>query len=190
MNFLKTLVFLLAISSFGVSVKAQEKSIRDSIISFGTLQIDMVFNVPGADLAKRFGNLACLGATMGYKTRGNFYFETGARMIFGSEVREPVAENVVTIYNNARSGYFGTATGADGRQSEVRFQARGVQIPLYFGKIFPVSKKLNKNSGFYANLGTQFIQHRIWLEVPANNVPALDKTQRKGYDRLSNGLRG
>ena len=161
---------------------------RDSLISFGTLNIDVVFNAPGDDLAKRFGNLACLGATMGYKLKNNFYLEGGARLVFGSRVKEPVATNVMTLYGNVNQGYSGTATGADGRQSTVRMQARGMQIPIYFGKILPFSKKMNPNSGLYFNVGTQVFQHRIWLEVPANNVPALDKDKRKGYDRLCNGM--
>ena len=94
----------------------------------------------------------------------------------------------MTLYFDPKNGFSGTATGVDGRQSAVRIQARGLQIPVYFGKIFNFSKKMNPNSGLYVNVGTQFLQHRIWLEVPANNVPALDKSHRKNYDRLSNGF--
>ena len=59
---------------------------------------------------------------------------------------------------------------------------------LKVGKQFPIWGP-NKNSGIFGTLGVGFLQHKIRLEFERNaNIPQLDQTYIKGYDRLSNGL--
>ena len=185
MNSPKSLWFILVFGLLFTGLKAQEKNIRDSVITMSMLHVDYAPFVPGGDLASRFGTTHTIGGAFGRKFKHNFYLEGGVRMLFGSTVKQAVATNVATLAGNSVYGYLGVAIGNDGRQTTIRFQERGILIPVYFGKIFPLFKHLNPNSGIYVEGGIQYIQHRIWIEVPANNVAQLTRDMRKGYDRLA-----
>ena len=188
MNSPKSLWFILVFGLLFTGLKAQEKNIRDSVITMSMLHVDYAPFVPGGDLASRFGTTHTIGGAFGRKFKHNFYLEGGVRMLFGSTVKQAVATNVATLAGNSVYGYLGVAIGNDGRQTTIRFQERGILIPVYFGKIFPLFKHLNPNSGIYVEGGIQYIQHRIWIEVPANNVAQLTRDMRKGYDRLCAGI--
>jgi hypothetical protein len=164
-----------------------QKSIRDSSITMGHLSIVYNGSVPGGDLAKRFGYTSQIGVEGGLKFQSNFYFYSGLKFMFGNDIREEVARNVVQLVGNSSAGYSTMAIGADGRYYSVRFFQRGFTIPFVVGKIFPLSKR-NLNSGIYVDLGAQFIQHKIWISAIGDNVPYLSKPYVKGYDRLTNGL--
>ena len=74
----------------------------------------------------------------------------------------------------------------EGKQISPKISEEGFSVKAVLEKLFPFAKKL-KNSGIYFNGGVGFIQHRILIRVPTRLVPQLDKTYRKGYDRMSNG---
>ncbi len=189
MNRPKSIVFILFFNFWGLSgLCQQEKSMADSSFSFPSIGMNVNLSAPGEDLLPRFGYTWTFGLSLNWKTKKNYFFETGAKFLFGEAVKQKVAWNVVTHTQDTKGRFHGLATGADGRQSEVRFQERGFIVPFVAGKIFPVFKRLNPNSGLYLLTGGQFIQHRIWIEVPGNNVPALNKEMRKGYDRLAAGF--
>ncbi len=165
-----------------------QKSIRDSSITMGYLSVAYSLGQPGGDLAKRFGTTHQIGVEGGMKLASNFYAYSGLKFVFGNDVREEVARNVVQLFGTASTGITTMAVGADGRFYTVRFFERGYSIPLVVGKIFSLSKKANLNSGIYLELGTQFIQHKISISAVGDNVPYLAKPYLKGYDRLSNGI--
>jgi hypothetical protein len=169
------------------SASQAQKSIQDSSISMGFISIVYNGSLPAGDFAKRFGYTSQIGAEGGFKLANNFYGYTGLKFLFGNDIRESVARNVVSVFYNASSGLTTMALGADGRYYSVRFFERGYTVPLVVGKIFALSKR-NKNSGLYVELGTQFIQHKIWISAIGDNVPYLSKPYVKGYDRLTNGL--
>jgi hypothetical protein len=64
----------------------------------------------------------------------------------------------------------------------------GFVIPVSIGKIFSVTPNHNPNSGFYVELGAQFIQHKINFQPFDGPIAALNSTSKKGYDRLTNGI--
>lgn len=185
-SFKVSTVFFLA---FWVVLGVQaQKSISDSSIAMAHISIVFSGSAPGGDFADRFGNTFQIGGETGYKFRNNWYINTGARFLFGGDVRERVAENVTTLVGDGNGGFQAMAIGEDGRFYEVRFFERGFTVPLTVGKIFPVFNKQTPNSGIYVEAGTQFIHHKIKLEVIGNNVPYLNRTYQKGYDRLSTGM--
>jgi hypothetical protein len=183
----RSILFFLIVF-FGCGSVIAQKSIRDSSITMGHLSIVYAIGQPGGDLNKRFGFTNQIGGEAGVKLASNFYGYSGFKFIFGNVVKEPVARNVVQVIGSDSLGYETKALGADGRFYPVRFFERGIVIPFVVGKIFKLSKQKNLNSGIYAELGGQFIQHKIAIQAIGDNVPYLAKPYLKGYDRLSNGF--
>lgn len=179
---------LFFVIALGFSAAFGQKSIRDSSITMGMLGITYQIGQPGGDLMERFGLTNQVGGEFGVKLSNNFYGYAGAKFLFGGNVREAVARNIVQVFGNDSTGYSTMALGADGRFYTVRFFERGITIPFAVGKIFPLSKKGNRNSGIYLEVGGQFIQHKIAIQAIGDNVPNLSKPYLKGYDRLTNGF--
>lgn len=186
MNSLKhsCLIFVLLLTC---STLVAQKSMKDSTISFAHISIVYSANSPGGDLADRFGFTNQIGGEVGYKLKNNWMFNTGVRFLFGSDVRERVAENVTVQIGTDETGYTTQALGPDGRYYQLRFNERGFVIPLTVSKIFSISPK-NPNSGIFLELGGQFISHKILMDVVGSNVNHLQKEHRKGYDRLTTGF--
>lgn len=166
-----------------------QKSIRDSVIDYTQFALTYEAAMPGGDLADRFGFTNIMGIEAGYKFKNNFFIYTGAKFLFGNDIREAVATNVTQLVPNGNGAFLIQALGQDGRFYDVRFFERGVIVPLVAGRILPLpNKKPNPNSGFYVEAGIQFLQHKIRIEVPGNAVPNLGPEYVKGYDRLTNGI--
>jgi hypothetical protein len=56
------------------------------------------------------------------------------------------------------------------------------------GKIVPLGKKPNKNSGLMFMFGAGFINHQILIEFRGDNAPQVQDDYKKGYDRLHYGF--
>lgn len=171
------LCFLLL--SFSIAVSAQ-KSLQDSAISMLTLEPTYKGFLPGGDMAQRYGFTSTAGMIIGYKWANNLYISGGAMALFGGDVKE-----VEMLGNITTSGYL---IDNEGNFTRPRITETGFLVPFSFGKIFQLPFAPNKNSGFYVELGPQFIQHRIWFNIPRNKVANLTKKYQQGYDRLSNGI--
>lgn len=165
-----------------------QKSIQDSSITLASIGLVYNGSIPGGHLDDRFGFTNQIGADFTLKFKKNFYLSTGARFLFSSQVREDVARNVTDLIGSPETGYTHQAIGADGKYYHVRFWERGFTIPLVAGKIFPVLSKHNPNSGVFVELGAQFIQHKVRIDVVGENVPQLADEYKPGYDRLTNGI--
>ncbi len=138
------------------------------------------FDIPGADMAKRFGLSYRLGPSLLYKTTDNWMFGAKCDWLFGNKIKEPgLMSNIVDS-----QGFFITNQGS--RQS-VEVLERGWAIGLMAGKIFPVSKA-NPNSGILLLTGVGFLQHKINIYDADKIVTQLSGDYRKGYDRLTNGI--
>lgn len=186
MKCLKTAGWILVLFMVSAGLRAQ-KSIRDSTISLVFVNTGYEALLPQGDMGDRFGFTNGIGVEAGVKNAHNFYVYAGLKFLFGKDVREKVAQNVT--FTQVLNGYEQTlALGLDGRSYRVLFFERGMTVPLMAGKIFPVFKNGNPNSGFYVEGGLQFLQHKIRIETQGNNVPSLSPEYRKGYDRLSNGM--
>lgn len=155
--------------------------VKDSAIVIPFFGIGGEVHMPGGDMAKRFGTSYGIQAMFGIKTPKNFLYSAQGGMFFGNTIKENGLLSGITSYN------YGTIIGNDGRTPDVRLFERGYHVDLGFGKIFSF-KRPNINSGFLTNLSAGFMQHKIRIEPIGNTVPGLNKTYRKGYDRLTNGI--
>lgn len=187
MNYSRRLILFLLLNLVSFAAFAQG-NLADSTLRLIMISVNYSPNLPSGDLSNRFGLTHLIGASVGYKMKNNFYFTAGYNYLFGDKVKEAVATNILSVSGNTKGGYIGAAIGTDGRVTTVRFFERGFTLPLMAGKIFPLIKSINPNSGFYVEAGGQFIQHKIFLEVVGSDLPTLSKINRRGYDRLSNGF--
>jgi hypothetical protein len=156
-----------------------KKDVEDSTISIAMVDVSYAFQVPGGDLAKRFGNSSALGLNFQYKTKSNWLFGVGGSFIFGADIKEDTILKAI-----ATTG--GTIITNVGTGAEVYQYERGYMLTGSIGKIIPAFGP-NKNTGFIISVGGGFINHKIRIEVADNNVYALSKDYKTGYDRKTNG---
>ena len=165
-----------------------QQNIQDSTINFGWISMGYIGSGPGGDLDDRFGFTSHLMIEGGYKFKSNFYVTGGAEFLFGNRINEPIAQGITSLNGTPETGYLQQAIGADGRWYNVTMFQRGFIVPIRFGKLIPIVKTHNQNSGIFVELGGQFIQHKVRINAEGDNVPQLANEFLPGYDRLTNGI--
>lgn len=156
------------------------KNVEDSTISITMFDIGYAYQIPGADLAKRFGNNSALSLGMQYKIKSNWIFGLHGSFIFGDNIREDTILKNLSTSNNQIITNVGT-------YAEVYQYQRGYTLTATIGKIIPAWGP-NKNTGIILSAGVGFINHKIRFEVADNNVYPLGGDYKTGYDRKTNGL--
>ncbi len=141
--------------------------------------LNVGYDVPGVDMAKRFGNSFRLGPSLFWKTMSNWTFGAKADFIFGSRVRED------SLLFNVSDKY-GQFINNGGNRIGVGVFERGYMIGLQAGKILPIDNA-QPNKGILVMTGAGFIQHKISVIDQDKTIPQLRGDYRKGYDRLTNG---
>ena len=157
-----------------------QSSIRDSSISFTMIGASVAYQMPGGDLAERFGNNYNVGVVFNWKLKSNWIFGLEGDYMFGENVKE---NHILDIYKTPE----GTITDAEGHYSTVLIEQRGLKLDVKGGKIFPIIGP-NKNSGLMTTLSAGYLRHMIYIDTPGSPVPYLEGDYRKGYDRLCTGL--
>ena len=162
------------------SIYAQT-SMKDSTI-FTTLVFgSYAYQVPGNDLADRFGNNSNIGGGFLIKTKKNFLFGIDFNFLFSENVKE---EDSLLKEISTSQGYL---IGQDGLYAEVHMWERGFNSSFKFGKIFPIFGP-NPNSGLTILFGAGYLQHKIRIENRDKTAPQINGEYKKGYDRLSAGF--
>ncbi len=174
-NFI-VLLALVLVSGRGFS---QRKSLKDSVYHVLIVGLHFEGQIPGADMAARFGPTISVGLPVLYKTGKNILFGIEANYFFGTQVKERVMSNLYTPDN--------TITDANGNPGAVRINERGFSIYGMFGGII---NKLghNKNSGIMALAGLGYLQHKVNIYDVGRNLPQIHGNLLKGYDRLTGGF--
>ncbi|GAA4453443.1 hypothetical protein GCM10023092_13830 [Rurimicrobium arvi] len=138
------------------------------------------FDMPGADMAKRFGPGYRVGLSCHYKTKSNWVFGMKLDFLNGSSIRE----------DSLFSGVIGpdsTFINQDGQRLYVQKFKRGFMLGAEAGYIFRLTPKL-QDAGILVMTGAGFMQHRILIKDKSESIVALQGDYRKGYDRLTNGI--
>ncbi len=174
---LPVLVFLVLL--FPTKIWAQ-KSISDSAISVSHIDITYSFQLPGGDLASRFGYFHGIGGGFFYKAKNNLEYGAEGVFIFGNQIRErTIIDNLLTSTS--------TILDRDGNAADLLVSLRGWQIRGSIGKVFSMGKP-NDNSGLLVRIGVGMMQHKMRVEDRQVNTPQLAWPYQKGYDRMTNGL--
>lgn len=174
-----TLTITVLLSIFYNNLFAQ-KNVKDSLVSAPLIQISYAFQVPGGDLADRFGVNSNAGIDFLYKTKSNWLFGASGNVIFGNTIKEGFFLDSIAAAN-------GTIIGQSGDIANINLLQRGFHFQAKVGKIFPVFGP-NKNSGIMVTFGAGYLRHRIRIEDSSNSTPNLEDEYEKGYDRLSTGF--
>jgi hypothetical protein len=157
-----------------------QRNVRDSVLFSPHISFNYSYQVPGADLATRFGPNSNVGLNFHVKTRKNIFYGIEGSYLFSNNVSEfGLMSNLLTSADEILSN--------SGEISEVLIQQRGWIVTLNAGKLFPI-RKSNVNSGILIKGGLGYMQHKIRLETQLHTVTQLEDEYAKGYDRLTSGM--
>jgi hypothetical protein len=146
------------------------------------LGIDGDFDIPAADMAKRFGLSYRIGPQVLYKTKTNWLTGPKCDFIFGGTVKQDsLMINIMDMYGGNEF------INNNGQREGVPVYERGYLIGWQLGKIITLSKA-NADNGLLLMASGGFIQHKIDIYVKDQDIPQLSGDYLKGYDRLTNGL--
>jgi hypothetical protein len=180
-NHLTSTILVLILIAVSASSVYSQSGVRDSIIRFPLLGVSYGLFKPGGDLKDRFGTNSMISGEILFKTKKNLLWGISTGFFFGDNVKEPGLLDALSTSD-------GQIIGLDGLYAEIRIFERGYHAGATFGGIISF-KKPNPNSGLVILGGPGFMQHKIRIEDVGNTVPALRGDYKKGYDRLTNGLR-
>ncbi|CAN5298135.1 hypothetical protein BH09BAC5_BH09BAC5_15130 [soil metagenome] len=153
----------------------------DSITPCFSLGFSYAFQIPGGDLAQRFGSNSSSGIALNYKTKNNWTYGVQWTYLFGKQLRgaDPL-DSIETVD--------GFIIDKEGKYADIREFERGFTLGLSAGKVFNCFLSPNKNSGFMLSGGIGFMQHKIKIYDNGARSPQLNKQTLKGYDRLTSGI--
>ncbi|MCB0483665.1 MAG: hypothetical protein KDC37_03800 [Flavobacteriales bacterium] len=176
---MRTLLLFVAVL-FSLTVTGQVRGEQaDSSIRFPYISVLYGFQLPGADLAERFGFSHAIGGGFFYKMRKQFTFGISGYYQFGNQVRE---RDILSSLSSSQ-GYL---INVDGEEATIVLYQRGFSMSAHVGYLLPVLAP-NPNSGILFMAGMGFLQHRIRIEDPIGKTPQIEGDYQKGYDRMTNG---
>lgn len=183
--FILTLLFCTAVVHAQVDLfgPSESKEARSGVL----LNINGGFDLPGADMAKRFDNSWRLGPGILYKTKNNWLIGTKFDFITGRNVNEDsLMINVADKYYSSKQNLYEFINNS-GQRIGVPVYERGYAVGLSGGKIFSHSKD-HPDNGIITLTSVGFVQHRINIYDKDKTVEQVRGEYRKGYDRLTNGI--
>ena len=187
---MRNLVVTLLILCLAGTVKAQDifgpsndVKTRHGFILNGNVSFDL----PAADMAKRFGKSYRLGPAVTYKTESNWVFGVKFDFILGNKITDDsFMINIRDKYNASFNGKLVELIDVNGNRSGVPIYERGYETGVQVGKIFNF-KKSQPDNGLFLLTTIGFVQHKIDIYNADKSIPGIQGAYLKGYDRLTNG---
>ena len=144
------------------------------------------FDIPAADMAKRFGPSFRLGPALLYKTSNNWLLGLKCDFILGNVIRQDSL--MINIHDkiSANTGNLYEFINNSGERIGVPVYERGYAIGVEVGKIIPFSDRYPDN-GLILMSTFGFLQHKLDIYDKDKTVESLRGNYLKGYDRLTNG---
>jgi hypothetical protein len=140
--------------------------------------LGMGTQLPGGDLADRFGLCGSYGGGIDFMTANNFFIGFEGYGLFGKEVKEDPLAILRTP-----EGYIIANTRT---LSSVVLRERGMYLGGTIGKLFPI--KAEERRGIRVSLGAGWLQHRILVQDNDRSLTQITGDYAKGYDRLTGGF--
>lgn len=173
--------FILCTVVLGLS-----QNVKDSSLLFPMLKFSYAFQLPGGNLAKRFGYNSNINFNFSIKTKTNWIFGVNGSFFFGDQIKENgILDSLKT--STSDGPHTGFIIDQNGHPATVRLFERGFTASLHGGKIFPWLSH-NKNSGICIYAGPVFVMHKIKIDDIGRQSPQLVNSYLKGYDRLTAGF--
>lgn len=155
--------------------KKREHQVNNAVL----LNPSYTANFALLDLKSRFGFSSNISMLLGFRMNHNWMVGIEGSYLFGNKVKETdILNGIITNDLNLIS--------IEGTQQRPKLSLEGFAVKLVGEKVFKVTSKL-PGSGIFLQAGIGFLQHKILIQAPTRLFPQLDKTYRKGYDRMSNG---
>ena len=178
-------IFLLCSFFFILSV-SRGQNVKDFSLFFPMIKFSYAFQLPGSDLAKRFGYNSNVGLNFSIKTKKNWIYGASGSFFFGDQIKENGMLD--SLKTSTSSGpHTGFIINQNGNPEVVRLFERGFTVSLHVGKMFPVFGK-NKNSGLIIYAGPTYIRHHIKIYDVDRQAAQIVKQYVAGYDRLTAGF--
>lgn len=175
---LSCLLITLAGNSFLIGQQVQKKvPERSGVLTSITYKAQ----IPVGLLAERYGFNSSIGLGFNYKTNKGWIWGLEGAYLFGDKIKENSLLNSYVFHQDGR------IYDVLGLSSEVFFFQRGWTFTGRIGRII-LPKESNPNSGWFAQIGAGFLQHRILADTKEFDVPQLSGDYKKGIDRLTNGF--
>lgn len=172
----KTLTLIFVLSLATCQLQAQEKATESGAMLYS---LGYAFQLPGADMADRFGSNFSLSLQAEYLTKKDWGLRLEGGFIFGNLVKEDVLASIRTAQGNI--------IGNDRALADIQLRERGLYLGLGLSKLVRFSSA--SRSGLLISGASGFLQHKIRIQDdPIRGVSQLTEDLKKGYDRLSNGL--
>ena len=144
------------------------------------------FDIPAADMAKRFGLSYRIGPAILYKTSKNWLFGAKFDFILGAKVKEDsLMINIRDKYSSGGGSVYEFINNS-GERVGIPVYERGYATGVSAGKIISF-KKSHPDDGLMLLTTVGFIQHKIDIFDKDKSVPQIQGQYLKGYDRLTNG---
>ncbi|HMY85443.1 MAG TPA: hypothetical protein PLC76_05770 [Saprospiraceae bacterium] len=177
MVFCKRLIYIIVLCHIlVVSAISQEKTskARSALL----IHLDYGFNLPAADLAKRFGSNFQVGGDVEYKFPVDIFIGVNYSYLWGKKVKENIGENLFNAKNEI--------VGIDNHLANLVIRERGFSSSLNVGKLFRIFP--NEAAALKVGIGGGFLQHKVRIVDDYGVVPQITGDYLKGYDRLTNGF--
>jgi len=179
-NFLSIVTTILSLVCFkGFS----QRHLVDSVISVPMIGTSYSFQIPGGNLANRFGVNSDLQFQFSYKTDRNWVWGISGDYLFGNHVKESGILDSISTSS-------GLLIASNGDLTDRSFSEEGFSVFAKLGKLIPKWGP-NPNSGIMVTGGIGFLEHHIRIDQIDGTdqlVPQLNPQMRMGYDRLTNGI--
>lgn len=152
----------------------------DRAVSAGTqLVLHVGGQAPAGPLADRFGLSNTVGMGVRRTTHSGWRFGAHYRFQTGADVRETgLLQNLIDPN--------GHIVDNEGRIALVTAQQRGTLLFLTAGRKWAAGGQ-HPETGFIAEVGAGFWEHKIHFQNRGNRVTQLDEPHLAGYDRLTGG---
>ena len=157
-----------------------QKRMIDSSLTIPMIGVSYGMQFPHADMGKRFGMYSGIGGQFGLKLKSRVYLGLKIHYIFGGNVKE---DNILDNIRTSEGGIIEVG----GELTDPILEMTGYSAFVSGGYLFPVIGP-NPNSGILVTSGFGILQHRIKIDYRDAQIPQLNETYRKGYDRLTNGF--
>ena len=173
-------IFIVTLALLLSARVISQTAVKDSLLFDPHISVGYAYQIPGGDMANRFGNNHNIGFGFHFKTRSSWYYGAQGSYIFGNKVNQ---EKGFLQNLKVEGGYI---LDNDGQLSKISIQERGFTAVLEGGRLFNIIGP-NKNSGLLVLVGGGFLQHKIRIEHQESKIKQLEDDYLKGYDRLTNG---
>ncbi|HHH50066.1 MAG TPA: hypothetical protein ENK52_03705 [Saprospiraceae bacterium] len=154
----------------------EERSNEGGVLLFN---FSYAFQIPGGDLADRFGHNVNIGGGIHFMTKKDWIIGLKGNVLFSQNVKEDV---LAGIRNSS-----GFLIGINKAFALVSLRERGFYAGGLLGKIWRLGKAETR-SGIRTTIGIGLLQHKIRLQDDSNTANQIFGDYAKGYDRLTNGL--